>query len=124
MLGHYPPICYPGQGWIQSAAVQRDAAATNTTYPAMQYEFNRTSGGQMVLNTVVDFMILPNGRVVRTMEDLRYAAKKNAARFFGAAQIQLCFDPDTPDAERDQAIKAILDAAEPIIRGIKSGESS
>ena len=124
MLGHYPPICYPGQGWTQIATVQRDADATDATYPATQYEFNRTANGQMVLITVIDFMILPDGRVVRTMEELRYAARKNAARFFGAAQIQLIFDPDTPENERDQAIKAILDAAEPIIRGIKSGESS
>jgi hypothetical protein len=124
MLGHYPPICYPGNGWTESAAVERTAAASHASYPAMQYDFSRVSNGQMALTTVIDFMILPDGRVVRTMEDLRHAARKNAARFYGAAQIQLIFDPDTPESERDQAAQAILDAAEPIIRDIQSGESS
>ncbi|MGN6370711.1 MAG: exosortase-associated EpsI family protein [Phycisphaerae bacterium] len=124
MLGHYPPICYPGNGWTQSAATPREAVATDASYPAMQYDFNREQNGQLALTTVIDFMILPDGRVVRTMEELRYAARKNAARFYGAAQIQLIFDPDTPESERNQAIHAILDAAEPVIRDIKSGESS
>jgi hypothetical protein len=124
MLGHYPPICYPGQGWTEGAAVERDAAATNATYPAMEYEFSRTTAGQLEHQSVIDFMVLPDGRVVRTMDDLRSAARKRASRFYGAAQVQLLFLPGTPDAERDQAIKDILDAAEPMLQQIKSGESS
>ena len=67
-------------------------------------------------------MILPDGRVVRTMDELRQAARKREALFYGAAQIQIVFDPSIPDSERDQARKAILDAAEPVLQKIKSGE--
>jgi hypothetical protein len=122
MLGHYPPVCYPGTGWTLASQIERQAVATNASYPAMEYDFTRTTGGQLSRVTVIDFMVLPDGRVVRTMEELRFAARKRAARFYGAAQIQLLFDPNVPDPERDQAVKTILDAAGPILQGIQSGE--
>jgi len=122
MLGHYPPICYPGNGWTLASAAARVVAITNGSLPAMEYEFVRTTGGQLSRLTVIDLMLLPDGRVVRTMDELRLAARKQAARYYGAAQVQMVFGAETPDSERDQALKAILDAASPILNEIRSGE--
>ena len=124
MLGHYPPVCYPGIGWTLVSKTEREAEATNAVYPAMEYEFARTTAGQLVRTTVIDFMITPDGRVVRTMDELRFAARRQSTRYYGAAQVQLIFDPNTPDPERAQAIKSLLDAADPILQYVKSGERS
>ena len=39
LIGHYPPNCYPSQGWIQTGAEKRDWQVGNLNLPGTQYDF-------------------------------------------------------------------------------------
>ena len=39
LQGHWPPVCYRGQGWVQSAALPRSWEVQDLQVEGMQYDF-------------------------------------------------------------------------------------
>ena len=123
LAGHYPPICYVGQGWTQTAASKQDWPVGETQVNGMIYQFVRTVSHGRAAISVGDFMILPNGQTVRDMAGVYAAAKSPKRRFFGAAQMQLIFEAAVPEEQQKEITDVFLAAAAPVIDAIRGGEN-
>ena len=83
MEGHYPPVCYAGQGWLLGAAKPMDFELDKMPIPAMEYQFSQMKGGVPIEQTVYNFMILPDGTFARDIEGVYQTAKNYKKRFYG-----------------------------------------
>ncbi len=89
LTGHYPPNCYPGNGWILEKSMRRTWKMAGYSIPGMEYKFRRGSFDTQTEIYVDDFFVMPDGRFLRTEQEfIRHAGTFND-RFFGAAQVEL-----------------------------------
>jgi hypothetical protein len=123
MLGHYPPVCYPGQGWMLQEKFPRHWSVPPLEINGMEYQFQNRVVGESKRLTVSNFLILPNGRFTNEMRDVRDLAAHFPERYFGAAQMQLIVDSSLPAAEREKIVKSLLEIYVPLIQKIGSRPS-
>lgn len=119
MAGHYPPICYPGQGWKLEADASRvvEIPLEHLTVKAMRYEFDRSGSGldRDRTLTVYNFFAIPGQGLPIDMTAVRAAAADYTARPFGAAQFQVVFDGSRSLADEEKVVAALLSPVEPVI---------
>jgi hypothetical protein len=114
ILGHYPPVCYPGRGWAQRSADPVDWEAGDAVVHGTEYVFS--SGQIRESQIVVDHLvILPDGKTYRNMDDATVAARDYRRKYFGAAQIQMVYDASIPAARRAEISAMFLAANRPLI---------
>jgi hypothetical protein len=121
MAGHFPPRCYPAQGWRVRSAVPRDWTIGARTVSGMEYEFYRSEdgiegGGERSI-IVANFLMRP-GVLVRDMNELARTVMGSVAQASGAGQIQVYFDGQVPEAQRNETIEQLVAAYEPAIAAI------
>lgn len=121
LAGHYPPICYPAHGWIEDYARPRDWTVRGLNIQAMEYGFSFARLEDTSRIVVYNFMVLPDGQILRDMQGVRQAADDYTRHFFGAAQVQLIADAIVPDARRGQAFHDLLAANQPLLEALMSG---
>lgn len=121
MLGHYPPVCYPGQGWEKRSQTAVEWPAGPRAIPGMEYEFAKTHEGQPVVRVVSNIIIVPGGRFVRDMNEVGKAAGDYLRQFYGAAQIQMVVWGEVPAEERRQIVSTFLGAHQPMLDALCSG---
>lgn len=123
ILGHYPPVCYKGQGWLEDSTKPQDWVVGKETIEATRYVFHsdRAAGGQELV--VDNFMILPNGLTARDMTSVTLAAQDNRLKHFGAAQVQVVYPQGMSEADRSDVFTAFVRELEPLIRSLKNAES-
>jgi EpsI family protein len=109
MAGHYPPICYPGQGWAQGGeGVPVTLSVGPHTVRATRYQFTRGSlEGDRTL-VIYNFFAVPGEGFLADMAGIRTLASRFTARPFGAAQIQVVFGRSRPTAEEVPLVQDIL----------------
>jgi EpsI family protein len=111
MAGHYPPICYPGQGWAQDDPGQ----VVDRTIRAMRYEFQRHTFDQERTLVVYNFFAVPGQGMPIDMDAIRRAASDYTARPFGAAQVQVALNRRrTPDEEK-ALVQSVLTPLSPVL---------
>ncbi|HEV8292864.1 MAG TPA: exosortase-associated EpsI family protein [Tepidisphaeraceae bacterium] len=113
MGGHYPPVCYPGSGWVQLGDKKgRDMIWTmgSKTIVGKEYEFTGNQEGQTITRIVDNLLILPRGQncYVHDMNEIRAAAADYLRQFYGAAQIQLIFDGAVPEYQRREIFTQLI----------------
>ena len=123
MLGHYPPVCYPGQGWTLVSQSPRHWSVPPLEINGKEYEFQNRVLGESKRLTVSNFLILPNGHFTNDMKDVRDLAAHFPDRYYGAAQMQLIVDSSLPAAEREKIVKSLLEIYVPLIKEIGSRPS-
>ena len=124
LVGHYPPQCYPSQGWEQRGARVVDWEVDGLRIEGMQYQFvsNRF---ETVRETVVDnFMVLPNGSTCRDLRGVGRAAKDFRQRAFGAAQVQVITDVSMTAEERREVFETVVRGHRELIDAILAGGRS
>lgn len=121
MWGHYPPVCYSGQGWQMVSQTPRHTNVDGLMVPQMEYAFARNYSGQSQEQVIYDLMLLPDGRIVLDMDSLLNAYKSYTRRFYGAAQMQLVFAADLPPEEREATVLEFLRVSRPLFDTILAG---
>lgn len=121
MLGHYPPNCYPGQGFTKAGERVCDLQVGDLAVPGKEYDFVRSSGRETQEQFVYNFMILPDGKLVRDMDGIYQTAKSYRKKFYGAGQIQLVFPIGMSSTEREEAAREFVAASKPVIQTILAG---
>ncbi len=119
LAGHYPPNCYPANGWTQESQRPRDWNINDLPVTGTEYEFSRTSLTGETRIVVMNFMVLPNGQILRGMERVRHAASDYTRRFYGAAQFQLLMDASIAPDERDQYVAQLVGPNQSVIDTIR-----
>ncbi len=122
LAGHYPPICYPAHGWTQTRAEPIQRRLGEAPIAAMTYDFTMRRAAGTSGMTVENFLILPDGRIVSEMREVRRAAGEYTRRIYGAAQVQLVFTPDTPAERREQIFQTLVGELREAIEAIRAGE--
>jgi hypothetical protein len=116
MLGHFPPVCYRGQGWSMKSATPRDWKGGRIQ--GTQYVFEIERGGYSSRIVVNNFMVLSNGRTARDMDDIEAAARDSRLKHFGAAQIQFVYSEELSESMQDEISSAFIDELNPLISTI------
>ncbi len=109
MAGHYPPICYPGQGWTEvepRSPVQ--LVVGKRTVTAIRYEFTRSGFDRDRMLVVYNFFAIPGQGTPADMDTIRRAAADYPARPFGAAQVQVVLGRRMPADEEHALIENVL----------------
>ena len=123
MKGHYPPVCYPAHGMTQLRAEPRQWQIAGLDIQGMEYEFVRRSQDYTKeSHTIVyDFMVMPDGRIVQDMDAVSAAAGDYLKRFYGAGQIQVVFDANSAENDREEAFRALIGISRDLIQAMRSG---
>jgi hypothetical protein len=125
MGGHFPPICYPANGWVEleDSRVARTWRISDRELPGMEYAFSMekpTGTSRIVVHCL---MLLPDGRAVREMGPIRQFGGNHSRKAFGAAQIQLIYDHSIDPSVREQLTQWVLLLNQPMIELLLSGAS-
>lgn len=120
MLGHYPPVCYPAQGWVQEGATNVRFRVNGSESEAMEYRFRRSLQGVEGEMIITNFFILPGqGPIVaRDVGALNEAAESLRLAALGAAQVQILSEPDMSAEDRASLVDRFAAALEPAMKAI------
>ena len=101
MLGHYPTVCYPGQGWKLTG---RKELLDTAVGPVAVFGFTRGVGLSVQKLTVAQALIVPGGGVTTNIQAIDRAAGNFRTRHLGAAQWQLVIPGLAPDGEITEVV--------------------
>jgi hypothetical protein len=124
MVGHFPPNCYPSQGFEQVAARARDWEIASRPLPGTEYVFTRSLDRQSLKTIVYNFMVVPRQGIYRDINGVQQAAEDYQQRYFGAAQVQVVFtgpSAELSESERDEIFSTLLRPAMGAIETLISG---
>lgn len=124
ILGHYPPVCYPGQGWRLAATHDWEMTLGGRKYQLPEYEFVAVRGSSTVSLSVRNAMLLPGVGLGRDMDDVVEAARNVSRRFMGAGQIQVIFHEDTNVEERDRLTAEMIEIYRPVLETLARAKTS
>lgn len=116
MSGHYPPICYPGVGWVElpdRRVVELDIKGRSVR--AVRYEFERQAFDQQRLLVVYNFFAVPGQGLPQDMDAIRTAAEDYTARPFGAAQVQVALTRRRTPADERAIVESVLAPFGPVL---------
>ena len=123
MTGHYPPVCYPGNGHTQTFRSDNGSLrAGGFDVPYMEYAFEKESRGRAYKICVYNFFVVPGRGVVRDIQELRDAAEDYQRRFFGATQVQLVVSAELPPSWRERVLQSMIEANGQLLRTLNSAE--
>jgi hypothetical protein len=121
LLGHYPPVCYPTQGW---ASVSREPHAVEDQerpVHATEYLFEYDALGQSAQLGVFHFTVLPDGRTAPDMALLDHAARDRRTRAFGGASVQIVVDANLSVSERHEIYVTLVSAVQDWLHSLDAG---
>jgi hypothetical protein len=117
LMGHYPPVCYPSQGWRVVEDYQprnrlfedHPARADWALYPFTHGSSQNAAVDMMVYNK----MLLPDGSSATQMSDVQKVAGNYQRRHYGAATVQLIVH-EGHRSEAEASIQPLIDALAPV----------
>ena len=86
MLGHYPTVCYPGQGW---KLTRREDLPDTSVGPVAVFRFSRGVGSSVQELTVAQAFMVPDETLTTDIRAIDRAAGNFRTRHLGAAQWQI-----------------------------------
>jgi len=124
MSGHYPPNCYPANGFAQDRREVTQWQVAGDSLPIAQYTFSRSTAVETVEMHVLDMLILPDGTLTTNMGRVYEAAADYRQRYYGAGQLQMQVPADMSPQRRKEVFKRFYGELKPIIEAIRSGSQS
>ena len=124
LLGHWPPNCYPSNGFTLEAPESRQWRVAGESLPGLRFRMHKTVDGRRAEQVVDFFMVLPDGRIVREMDTVTDAAARHDWRFYGAAQVQVLTSGAMSDAERDAVFRDLVSAHQPLLDTLRAGRDT
>jgi hypothetical protein len=122
MVGLYPLRCYPADGWDLQSSRPLDWQVGDRTMVGMEYTFvmPAPSAGETAHTiTIENFLLRPNGHVLRDMDSLTASILGAQGQASGAGQLQLYFNDCTLTPEQRQAIfQDFMTAYRPLVDAI------
>jgi len=121
LLGHYPPVCYPPQGWTEVSRSLRPVACEDVSLVSTLYDFTHDTLGRSPGIEVAHFAVLPDGKTAPDMDLLDRAARDKRTKFFGGASLQFVVDASLPEARRQEAREVLLRAISQWVQTVQQG---
>ncbi|MEO1008339.1 MAG: exosortase-associated EpsI family protein [Planctomycetota bacterium] len=130
MMGHYPPICYPSNGWsVDEAEVGGIARPGNAgPIPVTTYRVSRDAGrgGTRAAKTVTNTFVVPRRDDPLGPDDatLDRVTRTRWSSGLGAAQIQVITDATMTEEERGEIERLVAAELGGVIAAIASVDRS
>ncbi len=121
MLGHYPPNCYPAHGMVMRHTRRLEREVQGRKIPLTQYKFKSMSFGESAEVIVDNFIVLPDGRIMPDMEEMRNSAADYQKRFYGAGQVQVVIDASVAAAKEEEVFQTLVGANLHFIDAMRMG---
>ena len=122
ILGHYPPVCYPAQGWKIDEKQASDWPEGERSVQGTEYKFSRDRVDTSANLVVDNFLISRGGQTCRDMDGIELAAQDRSRRLYGAAQVQIATELTMSPARRRAIVKEFIAYSEPALQAISGGE--
>lgn len=123
MIGHYPPICYPSSGWVQSGAADTEHVlrVMGQEFAVREYVFTRPRDhlAEDVIR-VFNTFILPDGVVTSRIGDINRQSERLALTIQGVAQVQLITSAAVPLADSLAAAKELLGGLGGVLQALRA----
>lgn len=100
MAGHYPPRCYPANGWLTHEDQTQRFVSVDGNQLAV-YRYHRVAGRNERDITVYNLFALPTGVTSVSMKDVYRISADYEFRYYGAAQIQVIIDGSVEPQEHE-----------------------
>lgn len=117
MQGHYPPKCYPANGWNEADTNDRQDIEVSIDGKDIQvrvYHFKMPEGkGSERTVRVINFFILPNGKFTSKTSEISRIVSRLSHSAQGVAQVQIVTSGDIP-------LEISIKAAEELLSGFSS----
>lgn len=124
LLGHYPPVCYPAQGWAPNGAKTRDIEAGGVNLRASEYIFKYSELGAAAQLSVLHFTVLPDGTTSPDMQRLEDFSHDLFKRPLGGASVQFVVDGALRESDREQLYEILLALSADWIQTVQGGIDS
>jgi hypothetical protein len=118
LLNHYPPACYPGQGWIIAGDEPADWTVDGFDIRGTIYRMIPPGGDEDRPVYIYNFMAHADGQTSRDMAGLKSFARRGTGRDFGGGQVQVLFFGNQSKAERDAIFATTIAASRPTLDAI------
>ncbi len=121
MVGHYPPRCYPADGWDLQSQRQVTWQFDGKTMDAMEYKFTlpAPSPEEPTHTIVIENFLMRPGSVLMDMDSLSSAIMGARGQAAGAGQIQVYFfDSALSESQRAAIFQELVDGYHPVIQAI------
>lgn len=116
MAGHYPPVCYPANGWIQ--ADDMVGRKIDSGEELTVYGFHRVVGRVEREMTIYSLFALPTGVLTGSMGDVRKLSANYTYRKYGAAQLQVLINGDISPADHQWILEDMYQLAKPTLDAV------
>ena len=122
MAGHYPPQCYPANGWLEPPGTIGTVRVGEREI--RKYKFSRVVGREERAIAVFSFFVLPTGELTTSMDEVRRSGADYEYRKYGAAQFQVVMDAELDPKTRQWVLEQMHEIARPVISEVlRSGVS-
>ncbi len=122
MQGHYPPNCYPAQGYHEFDDPRHMEWQVNgVRIQGMEYRYALDRSYSTTRVVVDNFMIMPDGQFLYSMERVREAAADYTSHFYGAGQVQVVTQAGYSDERRREIFRQLVGAHLNVINTIRDG---
>jgi hypothetical protein len=126
MIGHYPPICYPSSGWIESPVGNADGVTINAgqcELPVRTYSFRRLRDrGTEDAIRIFNAFILPDGTVARSIDEIDRQSERLEVSVQGVAQLQVITAQELPLDRAVAAVNELLGGMTPLFDALRAGQ--
>lgn len=122
LQGHWPPNCYPANGYQLAAVEPMTWTADGREYPGREYRFTKASERGALI--VSNFLLVPDGRVAGEMALVTDASGDYELRSFGAAQVQVLTESLLTPQRRREVVEEFIAAYRPLIEAMRHREAS
>lgn len=122
LLGYFPPVFYPGQGWRITSDNDWNVRVKDVTIPAKWYKLVKPGTDKAERMIVGNFMIVPDGRLVRDMTGVNSHSATKSHNLFGAAQMQVVVHGYLTANTRDEIFRELVTGHLSLIQAIEAGE--
>ncbi|HCT46454.1 MAG: hypothetical protein CMJ35_13890 [Phycisphaerae bacterium] len=119
MAGHFPPACYPGNGWL----IPEESGTPLVEVDGVQmrrYPFHRVAGKNERDITVYNMFAMPTGSTTVSMTDVRRLSSDYEYRLYGSAQIQIVIDGDIDPDLHEWILRDMHAIVAPAIEGVQN----
>lgn len=121
MMGHYPPICYPSNGWmIESVSQQSIERSDGQQVPISRYVVHRGEGALRLSRQIANTFIVPRADEPMGRDDkaLDRVARTRWSSGLGAAQVQIITEASLSDEMRRHVERRVAEHLDGVIAAV------
>jgi hypothetical protein len=123
MIGHFPPVCYPANGWRPRGSSPVELEINGEHANAIRYEFSRSDEVIERRMSVLNFFVIPEegATFFPSMDAVERASRSSETGGLGVAQVQIVIPEESGPQWQQTIVRETLAAISPALKTISQG---